>query len=272
MLFHKHKRAILSGRAFGHFTAPDDPMVMSAEGEGGGDAGGGSGDAGGGGTSGGSGGSGEGGSGQQPDTFSQADLDRIVGNERRSLNQKIATLQASADKVAGLEATIKEQSDAKELADASTAEQATILAQRAADQHKSQIDELGGKITTLEAAGVKAATELTAFKTRTALSQELAKAGMLPVTAKHAIPAMVSESEVTLTDDGDIATIKLNGVMQTDAAAAVSQFLTDYPHFKAAPPGGGGTSMPTPGAGLLPDKPLHEQPDNALWDAAKAKK
>lgn len=263
MLFHKHKRALLSGSAFGQFIAPTDPMVMSAEGDGAGGAGDGGGDG-----AGGAGGAGDAGGGAAA-TFTQEDVNRMVANERRSNDQKMTALQTSADKVAGLETTIQGLNEAKELADTDAAGQATILAQRAADQHQAKIDELTGTITGLQAEKVTSASELSAFKTRTALSQELAKAGMLGAAAKHAVPAMMSEVDVTLTEAGDIATIKLGGIMQTDLPAAVVQFLTDNQHFKAAAPGGSGTSQPTPGAGMRADTPLHEQDDNALFNAPR---
>lgn len=253
MLFHKHKRALLGGDAFGHFTAPTDPMIMSVEGD--------------------PASTGDPAPaapavpavGDPAATFTQEDMNRVLASDRRANEQKNAGLQASADKVAGLEASLREMKDAKELADASTAEQATILAQRSADQHQAKIDELTGKITALEADSATSATEMSRFKTQTVLSQELAKAGMLGAAAKHAVPAMMSEIEVTLSDTGSISTIKLGGVMQTDVPAAVGQFLTDNPHFKAASSGGSGTPQPTPGSGLRADKPLHEQPDSALW-------
>ncbi len=255
---------IKTNRGFFYFR---DQAIMSADDGSGDGGGGGSGDDGGGG----SGDGGGGGAGGDDKTFTQADLNRMVANERRSNQAKMDTLQASADKVPGLETTIQEAKEAKELADADAAGQATILAQRQADQHQAKLEEKDLRIAGLEADKAAGDTRLTDFQTRTTIGQELAKAGMLGAAAKHAIPAMMADSEVTLNEDGSIATIKLDKVMQADLATAVAQFLTDNPHFKAAPPGGSGSGAPNGGAGGS-DKPIAEMSQQERWAAARQRK
>ncbi len=173
------------------------------------------------------------------------------------------TFKTQAGERDALATQVQELKDAAELKNASEAEQATIMAQRAADQNQVKLDGLNKDLAGEKAGREAAESQLVDFRNRTSVQQSLAKSGVLATAGKHALTAMMAESDITLADDGSIATIMLDGVMQADLDTATAQFLTNNPHFKAAPAGGSGTQ--TPNGGKAGSRPLAEMTQTELW-------
>ncbi len=211
---------------------------------------------------------GGGGGGEAPPakSFSQDEVNGMLKRERVATEARFAqfeTLKTQAGEREGLAAKVLELEQAAEIKNASEAEQATIMAQRAADQHQVKLEGLTKDIADMKAGREAAESQLVDFRNRTSVQQSLAKSGVLVTAGKHALTAMMADAEITLADDGSIATIMLDGVMQADLDTATAQFLTDNPHFKSAPAGGSGTQ--TPNGVKAGDRPLLEQSDGELW-------
>jgi hypothetical protein len=198
----------------------------------------------------GEGGAGGGGAPSDDKKFNQADLDRIAAQVRRETEKKFDgfdELKKKASQVDELSTQVSKLQEDLELKGKHAADQEKILAERARKQSEKELEALKSQVGELTVARDGANTRLRMFQVETALGTALHSAGVLQSAHSDALNSLMRTSEIELDDKGTISSVKFDGVPQKDLASAAAAFLSAKPHFKAAKPGGGGTTTPNGG-------------------------
>lgn len=213
-------------------------------------------------------GEGAGGGGAGDDKkFVQADLDRIAAQVRRDTESRFAgfeDLKKKAAQADELGTELQKAKDALELKDKDAAEQQRILAERARQQADKEMTELKKQVGEITAARDGAATKLRSFQIATTVGAALHAASVLQSAHGDALASFLASAEIEVGDKGEVANVKYDGIPQKDLAAAAAAFLAAKPHFKAAKPGGGGTTTPNGGSPLTPERLSTLSPEDAL--------
>lgn len=191
-------------------------------------------------------------------TFTQADLDRMIGSriatEKKTSDALRAEVEAAKAKLAEAEqlqarlqaledeklsATEKARKDADRAAAALAAKEAALVKER---------DEWKGKAEAAEKRRIESVVSRE-------VGDALGAAKAIPGTLKHAIPAFRSEVEIDTDENGAISAIRFNGTTQKDLPTAAAAWLAANPHFLAHPGGGSGSARPngTGARGLNPN-------------------
>jgi hypothetical protein len=205
--------------------------------------------------------------------FGQADLDRIAAQVRRETEAKFKDfdeLKKKAGQVDELSTQVQKLTEDLELKGKHAADQEKILAERARKQSEAEVSTLKQQVAELASARDGAATRLKQFQVQTAVGAALHTAGVLQTAHGDALASLLSNSEIELDDKGGIAAIKYDGVPQKDLPSAAAAFLQNKPHFKAAKPGGGGTTPPN-GGSLTPERLQSLSPEEALATGLRAR-
>lgn len=198
-------------------------------------------------------------------TYTQADIDRMMGQRLASKEKELAAVKAEVESskaklaefdslTTRLQALEDEKLSAAEKARKDAERAAKAIADREAALAKER-DEWRGKAETAERRRVEA-------NVSREVGDALAAAKALPGVLKHAIPAFRSEVEIDTDEDGRITAVRFDGVARKDLADAAGAWLTANPHFQQHPGGGSGAQKPN-GAGLS-GRPLHEVDSQSL--------
>ncbi len=227
----------------GHLM-PVSPFLCSAD-----DGG----DGGGGGTGGNAGGN------QAAKSYSQAEVDAIVG--ARLAREKTGTQKAVADAVAAeaakrveLEQQLADLTAKFEDAGKTGAEKVQAEAARAAAAAKTKLDSASAEIAALRKAteekDAALARALHAHRTdlfKVELQREFLAAKALPSAVADAVDLLVLKGGLEFNDDGK-ATLKLGEQVFDKPAEAVKSFLAQHPFLASHPGGGNGTRNTGSGA------------------------
>lgn len=202
--------------------------------------------------------------GAPPVTFTQEQVNKLLAQERRRSEKKLADLEglkAQVEESKGLATRLQELEEQAELAGKSAEEKAKAVAERAQAQSAKRVADLEAQIKALSTERDTAAGKLTDHVKRSAASDALSKAGVLQGAEKHALRAFLEDVRFDLDEEGRITGAEYQDVPQ-DIAAAAAAFLSDNDLFKAAKPGGSGTRTPTSGA--LTDKDIDSMSSSEL--------
>lgn len=222
-------------------------------------------------------GGGGGGTGNEPaKTFTQADLDRIVGQRVGEATKKYAdyeAVKAQAAKVADFEAQLQKLTEEKELLGKSAEEQQRIQAERIAKQIERERSEMQTKLTAAEQARDASDRKLRDFLISSALGSALDGANVMSKAREKAIRAFRDEVQVELDDAGKITSIIYAGVSQKSVADAAAAFLKDNDFYASAGEiSGGGSKKPNAGGGSTTPELLNMSPEQAMAAAVRQQK
>lgn len=204
---------------------------------------------------GGGGGGGGGGSGDEK-KFTQADVDKIVKDRVKGLNDKVTALEATAGRITEIEAKLAEAAareqaarEEAELKGKSELDQLKIQLGKANDKIKSTETEWKQKYEQAEAGAQQAQQKFVAHVQRGAVGDALNAVGLAKTALKHAPGAFLSEAQVELDEQHAIKSVTYNGETFSKVGDAAAAFLKDNPHFAAPSDGGSGTPRGNHGAG-----------------------
>jgi hypothetical protein len=206
---------------------------------------------------GGSGGGGSGGGAGDEKKFSQADVDRIVGDRVKGMKAEIEGFKARLgeldeikQKLADADERETKAREEAELKGKSELDQLKI--QLAQDKYKTSEAEWQRKLSDAES-GVKQANDrFVAHVQKSAVSDALNAAGLAKTAVKHAPGAFLSEAQIELDEHHAIKSVLYGGATYANVGEAAKQFLTDNPHFAPNAEGGAGTPRQNSGGGVSP--------------------
>jgi hypothetical protein len=185
--------------------------------------------------------------GEPPRTFTQADLDRIVGQRVGEATKKFAgfdELKGKAEKAAEYEAELTKLREEKENAGKSAEERERIAATKAAAAMERERQDLMTKITAAEARAESAEKRRRDLIVDGGLGAALDGANVLAKARTDAVDAFRNHSKVELDDDGKILTVTYGGVAYKTASEAALAFLKEKDHFASGRIVGGNTQPP----------------------------
>lgn len=180
-------------------------------------------------------------------TFTQADLDRMIGSriatEKKTSDALRAEVEAAKAKLAEFD-QVQQRLQALEDEKLSTADKARKDADRAAAALAAkeaalvkERDEWKGKAETAEKRRVESAL-------LREISDALGTAKALPSALKHASPTFRAEVEIDTDESGAITAVRYAGTTQKDLVTAAGAWLAANPHFLQHPGGGSGSAKP----------------------------
>lgn len=216
-----------------------------------------------------------GGGGAPPEKmFSQADLDRIVGQRIGEATKKFSdfeTLKSQAAKVAEYEAELTKLREEKETAGKSAEEVNRIAADRAAKALERERTEATTKLTASEKRAADAEAKYTTLVVSQNLGQGLDSAKVLPSAREKAIRLMREDAKIEMDDDGKVVGVTYNGIAYKTPAEAAEAFLKDNDFLASAPSVRGGRSTP-PNSGGSGGAALFDLSQDELLSRASAHK
>jgi hypothetical protein len=190
--------------------------------------------------------------GEPPRTFTQADLDRIVGQRVGEATKKFAgfdELKGKAEKAAEYEAELAKLREEKENAGKTAEERERIAATKAAAVMERERQDLMTKITAAEARAESAEKRRRDLIVDGGLGAALDGANVLAKARADAVDAFRNHSKVELDDDdGRILTVTYGGVAYKTAAEAALAFLKEKDHFASGRIVGGNSQPPNGGS------------------------
>jgi hypothetical protein len=217
------------------------------------------------------GGGGGGGVGNDPPkTFTQEQLDAIVGKRIGEATKKYGDYEeakAKAAKLAEIETELQKLRDEKEIAGKSAEEKATIAARKASEQMERERTELTTQRDTEKSLRETSEKKYRDLVVSNGLGSALDGAKVLGSARDKAIKAMRDDSKVELDEDGKITAVTYGGVAYKTAAEAATAFLKDNDFFAAGTGGGGGGKRPN--AGGTGGRNLFDMSSDELLAASK---
>ena len=198
------------------------------------------------------GGGGGGGGGETPKTFTQEDLNKVVGQRLADERKKYADYDShkeKAAKLADVEAELAKLREEKADAGKTAEERERLAADRAAKQLERERNEITTKLTASEQRAEASENRYRSLIVSNALGSGLDAAKVLSTARDDAIEALRSRSEIEIGDDGKILTVTYGGIAYKTPAEAATAFLKDKDFFAAGPSGGGGGTKPPTGGG-----------------------
>jgi hypothetical protein len=199
-------------------------------------------------------GEGGGGGGDPPKTFTQDDVNRIVGQRVGEATKKaLADAKAEFDKqlaeLAPLRQQLEDLQAEKDKVGKTAEELKRIEADKAAKQLERERAEHSTKLTAAEKRAVEAEARHRNLVVSSALGGGLDSAKVLGSARDKAVRLLAAEAEVELDDDGKIVSVTYGGVAHKSAAEAATAFLKDNNFLAAAQGPAGGTGSQRPNAG-----------------------
>ncbi len=205
-----------------------------------------------------------------PKTFTQADVDSIIGKRVKEATAKFGDYEAMKTQLAeltGLKAKLEELETEKTMAGKSAEERAAAEAAKAAKRIETERAEFTTKLTAAEKRAADFEAKLLKREQTLALSAGLSAAKVLSSASEAAVRLMLEASKIEFDDEGKVASVTYGGVAHKTAAEAAAAFLKDAPYLAAAPVGGGGGTRPPNGGGGSNGRALHEQSEDELLRA-----
>jgi hypothetical protein len=197
-------------------------------------------------------GGGGGGTAPPPEkTFTQADLDRIVGQRLGEATKKFSDyedVKSKAAKAAEYETELAKLREEKEMAGKSAEERERISAKKAADAMERERQELMTKIQAAEQRAENESKLRRNLIVNNGLGSALDGANVLTSAREDAIETFRNRSQVEIDDEGKIVSVTYGGVAYKSAAEAAVAFLKEKDHFASARVRGPGGSSPVPGS------------------------
>lgn len=204
----------------------------------------------------------------QPEkTFTQADLDRIVGQRVGEATKKFAdfdTFKAQAAKVSEIEAELTKLREEKEMAGKSAEEQQRIAAERAAKALDRERSDWNTKLTAAEQGRAEYEKKYRDVVISHGLGSLLDGAKVLSSARDFAIKAFRDSSTVELDDSGKVVSITYNGVAYTKTSEAAAAFLKDNEFLASAGTAVGGGTKPPNGGGAAGAQNLFDRSPEEL--------
>lgn len=180
-------------------------------------------------------------------TFVQADVDRIVQERVRALNDKVKALEASQLRLTEIEQKLAEadEREAKareeaELKGKSEVEKLQHQVHKATEAARTRDAEWQKKLVDADTLKQQAEQRFIDHVKRSAVGDALVAAGLIKGASRDATASFLSEAQIELTDDHQIRSITVGGKSFERAADAAKHFLTEKPYFAEALPGGSG--------------------------------
>jgi len=177
--------------------------------------------------------------------FTQADLDRIVGErigKARSEMTKLAQEhKATQEALAARETELQTIRDDVELNGKSELERLQHQIEKLTSGAKKTEHEWSQRLATAERAASDASEKHISYLRRTQVSSALVAAEVVPAALDDALGSFVAAADIESDDAGNITSIIVGGKPFTSAADAAKHFLSEKPHFAKAAAGGSGT-------------------------------
>jgi hypothetical protein len=220
-------------------------------------------------------GGGGGGGTSSEKTFTQADLDRIVGQRIGEATKKFSdyeTVKTQAQKAAEYETELAKLREEKEMQGKTAEEQNRIAADRAARAMERERSESATKLTAAEKRAEEAENRFRRAVISQNLGSALDSAKVLTSAREKAIRLMREDAQIELDDDGKIASITYNGIAFKTAAEAAHAFLRDNDFLASAPASSGGGTKPPNAGGNSSGGSLFDLPQDELLSRASGQK
>lgn len=177
--------------------------------------------------------------------FSQADLEKFLGerigktkSEMEGLKAQLAELPEIKKRLAAADAEREAAKEAAELEGKNALEKLQIQLQKAGDKQKAADAEWQKRVDEATANATKAQASHRDYVQRHLVTTALNDAGIAKGASKAAALAFLSEAQLDLDDNLDVKGVAVGGTSFSKLNEAATQFLKDNPYF-AAPPGGG---------------------------------
>jgi hypothetical protein len=181
-------------------------------------------------------------------TFQQADVDRIVQERVRSLNDKLKTYEASQQRLAEIEQKLAEADEREqkareeaELKGKTEVEKLQHQVHKATEAARVRDAEWQKKLADADTLKQQAEQRFVDFVKRSAVSDALIAAGLIKGASKDATQSFLSEAQIELSDDHQVRSITVGGKSFERVADAAKHFLTEKPYFAEALLGGAGS-------------------------------
>ncbi len=176
-------------------------------------------------------------------SFTQDDVNRIVGRERKKLEEELRT-RPTAEEFGELKEQLRTIHDEQAMSGKSQLEKAQLAHERELEKLTHKLTSLAEETKTKESEAVAAKAQLNDYRTRTAFSSALNKAGVYAEAADDALDVLLGRiKDVDLKNDSIIATY--GEAMDESPEEIAKLFLEDKKHFATAKVGGAGTKAPT---------------------------
>jgi hypothetical protein len=191
--------------------------------------------------------------------FTQADVDRIVGDRVKGLKTQIEGFQAKLGEFDEIKKKLDEAAEREhkareeaELKGKSELEQLKIQLGKADEKYKKSEAEWTKRLGDADLGTKQANERFVHHVQRSAASDALNSAGLAKTAGKHAPGAFLSEAQIELDENHAVKSVTYGGTPYGNIQEAASQFLKDNPHFAHAPEGGAGTHRQNGGGGASP--------------------
>ena len=212
------------------------------------------------------GGAGGGASGGDAPKFTQADLDRVVTERVRKLNDELKSLKG----VAGEVETLKQRAAEFEAEKAKAAEEAELKGKSDLEKLQHQLKKAGESYKAYEAESAKKYAELEGkLKARESehigyvkktLASEAILTGAAEGMGPYALEAFLREADIQLGEGNALVGVVYDGKPYEKPGDAAKAFFAKAPGFAKPPAGGsGGPRVPTAPGGAGPVEGTGEQ-------------
>lgn len=188
-------------------------------------------------------------------TFTQADLDRIVGERLSKQAEKIKTLEAQGARLAEIEQKLAEADEREqkareeaELKGKTEVEKLQIQVQKATDAAKVKESEWQKKLHETEQLRLQAEAKFVDHVKRSAISDALLSAGVVKSASSDATLSFLSSAQIELGEDHQIKSVIVGGKSFDKPQEAAKHFLSEKPYYAEPPSGGSGSPRQTGGA------------------------
>jgi hypothetical protein len=189
-------------------------------------------------------------------TFTQADIDKVLGQRLAEERKKFADyddVKARAKAQEEANAELAKRLEELELKGKSAEEREKIAAEKAAKRLEAERNEITAKMTAAEQRAEAAEKKYRTKIVDDALGGGLDKAKVLSSARASAVKLFRDEAKIELDDDGKVVSIEYGGMSHKSVDDAAAAFLKDNDYLAAGDvPRGGGTKSPNGGGSALP--------------------
>jgi hypothetical protein len=180
-------------------------------------------------------------------TFSQEEVNAIVGERVGKLKTQLDTATAALSELDSIKARLAEADAAREeqleqekLKGKTELEKLQHNLQKSTEQRKQLEADWAAKVAAAEQVAAKAADAHRGYVQRHLVSSALADAGIAKGASKAATLTFLSEAQIELDDNLEPKSVAVGGKSFAKLAEAAKQYLVDNPYFAGRSDGGSG--------------------------------
>jgi len=176
--------------------------------------------------------------------FTQADLDRIVGERLGKTRAEMARLSsehaAAQEALAARETELGTIREETELKGKSELERLQHQIEKLTQGSRKTEQEWAQKVSAAEKQAASAAEKHVSYLKRSQISTALVGAEVVPAALDDALGSFLATADIDTDEDGKIVRVLVGGKPFASTIDAAKHFLAEKPHFAKAAPGGAG--------------------------------